>query len=252
MIFTSHQPSRFGELQQNLDLQPMSSEAASLSIWGLCPPVHAAWQIIDQAPADAINPLLFFFMVVTLFPLGLGPDPQRLASMAPILWVVALLSSLMVSAKLFASDYEDRVLEQLAMAPYPLSVLVMGEVVAHWIATGLLLALVSPVFATMLGLSSAALPTLVASLLLGTLSLTLIGAVGSALTVSIRRGGLLLSLLIIPLNVPVLIFGTTAVSEAVINGNTVSWLALLGGLALGSLALLPLAIGAALRVSLDN
>ena len=149
-------------------------------------------------------------------------------------------------------DYEDGSLEQLAMAPYPLSVLVMGEVAAHWIATGLLLALVSPLFATMLGLSSAALPTLVASLLLGTLSLTLIGAVGSALTVSIRRGGLLLSLLIIPLNVPVLIFGTTAVSEAVINGNTVSWLALLGGLALGSLALLPLAIGAALRVSLDN
>jgi heme exporter protein B len=128
----------------------------------------------------------------------------------------------------------------------------MGEVAAHWIATGVLLALVSPVFATMLGLSSAALPTLVASLMLGTLSLTLIGAVGSALTVSIRRGGLLLSLLIIPLNVPVLIFGTTAVSEAVIDGNTVSWLALLGGLALGSLALLPLAIGAALRVSLDN
>jgi heme exporter protein B len=180
----------------------MSSEAASLSIWGaFARQFMRHGKSLVGSPADAINPLLFFFMVVTLFPLGLGPDPQRLASMAPgILWVVALLSSLMVSAKLFASDYEDGSLEQLAMAPYPLSVLV----------------------------------------------------VGSALTVSIRRGGLLLSLLIIPLNVPVLIFGTTAVSEAVINGNTVSWLALLGGLALGSLALLPLAIGAALRVSLDN
>ena len=234
--------------------QPMSSEVASLSIWGaFARQFMRHCKSLVGSPADAINPLLFFFMVVTLFPLGLGPDPQRLAGMAPgILWVVALLSGLMVSAKLFASDYEDGSLEQLAMAPYPLAVLVMGEVAAHWIATGVLLALVSPVFATMLGLSSAALPTLVASLMLGTLSLTLIGAVGSALTVSIRRGGLLLSLLIIPLNVPVLIFGTTAVSEAVIDGNTVSWLALLGGLALGSLALLPLAIGAALRVSLDN
>ncbi len=205
------------------------------------------------SPADVANPLLFFFMVVTLFPLGLGPDPERLAAIAPgILWVVALLASLMVSAKLFASDFEDGSLEQLALAPYPLAVLVLAEVAAHWLTTGFLLALVSPLFAIMLGLPEQGLPTLVASLLFGTMCLTLIGAVGSALTVSIRRGGLLLSLLIIPLNVPVLIFGTTAVAEAVIGGNPESWLALLAGLALGSLALTPLAIGAALRVSLDS
>ena len=211
------------------------------------------FKALMSSPSDMANPLLFFFMVVTLFPLGLGPDPERLSTMAPgILWVVALLSSLMVSSKLFASDYEDGSLEQLAIAPYPLSVLVLGEVTAHWLATGFLLAVVSPLFGVMLGLPQHGLGVLCYSLLLGTVCLTLIGAMGSALTVSIRRGGLLMSLLIIPLNVPVLIFGTTAVSEAIIGGNPSTWLALLGGLAMGSLALVPLAISAALRVSLDN
>ena len=205
------------------------------------------------SPADLLNPLLFFFMVITLFPLGLGPDPQRLSQMAPgILWVVALLASLMVSGKLFASDFEDGSLEQLCLAPHPLAILALAEVLAHWLGTGLLLSLVSPVFAVLLGLPAQALPVLVFSLLLGTLCLTLIGAVGSALTVSIRRGGLLLSLIIIPLHVPVLIFGSTAVIEATLGGNPESWLALLGALVLVSVALGPLAIGAALRISLDN
>ena len=211
------------------------------------------FKALMSSPSDMANPLLFFFMVVTLFPLGLGPDPERLSTMAPgVLWVVALLSSLMVSSKLFASDYEDGGLEQLAIAPYPLSVLVLGEITAHWLATGFLLAVVSPLFGVMLGLPQHGLGVLCYSLLLGTVCLTLVGAMGSALTVSIRRGGLLMSLLIIPLNVPVLIFGTTAVSEAIIGGNPSTWLALLGGLAMGSLALVPLAISAALRVSLDN
>ena len=202
---------------------------------------------------DLLNPLLFFFMVITLFPLGLGPDPQRLSQMAPgILWVVALLASLMVSGKLFASDFEDGSLEQLCLAPHPLAILALAEVLAHWLGTGLLLSVVSPVFAVLLGLPAQALPVLVFSLLLGTLCLTLIGAVGSALTVSIRRGGLLLSLIIIPLHVPVLIFGSTAVIEATLGGNPESWLALLGALVLVSVALGPLAIGAALRISLDN
>ena len=155
---------------------------------------------IMTSPADVANPLLFFFMVITLFPLGLGPDPARLATLAPgILWVVALLASLMVSAKLFASDFEDGSLEQLALAPYPLAVTALAEVSAHWLATGCLLALVSPLFGLMLGLPEAGLLTLLVSLLLGTICLTIIGALGSALTVNIRRGGLLLSLLINPL-----------------------------------------------------
>ena len=205
------------------------------------------------SPTDMANPLLFFFMVVTLFPMGLGPNPERLSVMAPgLLWVVALLSSLMVSSKLFGSDFEDGSLEQLAVAPYPLAILVMGEVSAHWLGTGLLLAVVSPLFGVMLGLPAHGLDVLFYSLVLGTVCLTLIGAIGSALTVSIRRGGLLMSLLVIPLNVPVLIFGNTAVSEAVSGGNPSTWLALLGGFAMGSLALVPIAISAALRVSLDN
>jgi len=205
------------------------------------------------SPADLMNPLLFFFMVVTLFPIGLGPDPGRLSQMAPgILWVVALLASMMVSGKLFASDFEDGSLEQLCLAPHPLAILALAEVVAHWLGTGLLLALMSPFFAVLVGLPMQALPVLVVSLLLGSLCLTLIGAVGSALTVSIRRGGLLLSLIIMPLHVPVLIFGSAAVVEATLGGNTLSWLALLGALVLLSLALAPLAIAAALRISLDN
>jgi heme exporter protein B len=208
---------------------------------------------LAASPSDLLNPLLFFFMVVTLFPLGLGPDPERLSQMAPgILWVVALLASLMVSGKLFASDFEDGSLEQLCLAPHPLAILALAEVFAHWLGTGFLLALVSPLFAVMVGLPTQALPVLAVSLLLGSLCLTLIGAVGSALTVSIRRGGLLLSLIIIPLHVPVLIFGSSAVVEATRDGNVASWLALLAALALASLALAPLAIGAALRISLDN
>jgi len=204
-------------------------------------------------PSDAANPLLFFFMVVTLFPIGLGPDPDLLAKMAPgILWVVALLSSLMVSAKLFASDFEDGSVEQMALAPYPLAVLALAEVSAHWLATGFVLALTAPLFGIMLGLPIHALPALVVSLFLGTQCLLLIGAVGSALTVSIRRGGLLLSLLILPLNIPVLIFGSAAVSEAVQHGNVLSWLALLAAMALAALVLAPLAVGAALRISLDK
>ena len=208
---------------------------------------------ILASPSDVANPLIFFFMVITLFPLGLGPDPDRLATMAPgILWVVALLASLMVSTRLFASDFEDGSLEQLALAPYPLALTALAEVAAHWLATGFILALVSPLFGVMLGLPLDGLLALVASLGMGTVCLTLIGALGSALTANIRRGGLLLSLLIIPLNVPVLIFGTTAVREAVMGGNPESWLALMGGLALGSLVVLPIAVAAALRVSLDS
>ena len=254
VVYTSHQPSRLGPCSKMSIWSAMSADIPLLSLReAFSRQFRRHFKALMGSPADMANPLLFFFMVVTLFPLGLGPDPERLSAMAPgLLWVVALLSSLMVSSKLFGSDYEDGSLEQLAIAPYPLSVLVMGEIAAHWLAAGFLLAVVSPLFGIMLGLPAAGLGVLFYSLILGTICLTLIGAIGSALTVSIRRGGLLMSLLIIPLNVPVLIFGTTAVSEAVIGGNPQTWLTLLGGLAMGSLALVPLAISAALRVSLDN
>ena len=197
--------------------------------------------------------VLFFVLAAVLFPFGVGPEPNMLARIAPgVVWVTALLAAMLSFERLFTPDFEDGSLEQMALAAHPLAVLALGEVVAHWLATGFLLALVSPLFALMLGLPSQGLGVLVVSLLLGTLCLTLIGAVGSALTVSIRRGGLLLSLLIIPLNVPVLIFGTAAVTEAVRGGDPSTWLALMGALAAGMLALVPLAVGAALRISLDS
>lgn len=205
-----------------------------------------------RRPGEVANPLLFFVMVVTLFPLGLGPDPERLREMAPgILWVVALLSNLTISHRLFAGDFEDGSLEQLAIAPQPLALSSLAQTLAHWLLSGVSLALAAPVFALMLGLPAAAMPTLVLSLLLGSFCLALIGSVGAALTVGIRRGGLLLSLLVIPLYVPVLIFGVSAVSEALVDGEPLRWLALLGAFAAGGLVLVPVATAAALRISID-
>ena len=205
-----------------------------------------------RRPGDIVNPLVFFLMVVTLFPLGLGPDPDVLADLAPgIVWVVALLSSLLVSGRLFQSDFEDGTLEQLALAPHPLALSVLAEIASHWLLSGVVLALVSPVFALMLNMPGQAIPVLMASLLLGTLCLSLFGAIGAALTVGLRRGGVLLSLLIIPLTVPVLIFGTSAVREAVLGFDPGSWLALLGALGLVGLVVAPIAAAAGLRISLE-
>lgn len=205
-----------------------------------------------RRPGDIVNPLVFFLMVVTLFPLGLGPDPDVLADLAPgIVWVVALLSSLLVSGRLFQSDFGDGTLEQLALAPHPLALSVLAEIASHWLLSGVVLALVSPVFALMLNMPGQAIPVLMASLLLGTLCLSLFGAIGAALTVGLRRGGVLLSLLIIPLTVPVLIFGTSAVREAVLGYDPSSWLALLGALGLVGLVVAPIAAAAGLRISLE-
>lgn len=205
-----------------------------------------------RRPGDIVNPLVFFLMVVTLFPLGLGPDPDVLADLAPgIVWVVALLSSLLVSGRLFQSDFEDGTLEQLALAPHPLALSALAEITSHWLLSGVVLALVSPVFALMLSMPVQAIPVLMASLLLGTLCLSLFGAIGAALTVGLRRGGVLLSLLIIPLTVPVLIFGTSAVREALLGYDPGSWLALLGALGLVGLVVAPIAAAAGLRISLE-
>ncbi len=206
-----------------------------------------------RKPGDTFNPLLFYLMVVTLFPLGLGPDPNVLAMLAPgLLWVVALLATLTVAGKLFASDYADGSLEQLLLAPHPLYLSAMAEIVVHWLMAGLTLALASPLFAVMLKLPSDAIATLVISLLLGTWSLSLIAGIGAALTVGLRRGGALLSLIILPFMVPVLIFGASAVREAAQGYDPASWLALLGAYASAASILAPVAIAAGLRISVDN
>ena len=205
-----------------------------------------------RRPIEIGNPLLFFAMVVALFPLGLGPAPDQLASFAPgILWIIALLSNLLTSDAVFRSDFEDGSLEQLLLAPQPLFISVLAYIGAHWLITGLLLAVVSPVFALMLNLPGAAVLTLVLSLLLGTGVLSLVGCIGAALTVGLKRGGMLISLLILPLYMPVLIFGSAAVKAAVTGVPAGPYLAILGAMLCLAIALAPLAIAAGLRISVD-
>ena len=205
-----------------------------------------------RRPIEIGNPLLFFAMVVALFPLGLGPAPDQLAGFAPgILWIIALLSNLLTSDAVFRSDFEDGSLEQLLLAPQPLFISVLAYIGAHWLITGLLLALVSPVFALMLNLPGSATGALVLSLLLGTGVLSLVGCIGAALTVGLKRGGMLISLLILPLYMPVLIFGSAAVKAAVTGVPVGPYLAILGAMLCLAIALAPLAIAAGLRISVD-
>jgi heme exporter protein B len=205
-----------------------------------------------RRPIEIGNPLLFFAMVVALFPLGLGPAPDKLASFAPgILWIIALLSNLLTSETVFRSDFEDGSLEQLLLAPQPLFMSVLAYIGAQWLTTGLLLALVSPVFALMINLPVPAIGALVASLLLGTAVLSLVGGIGAALTVGLKRGGMLISLLILPFYMPVLIFGSAAVQNAVLGMPALPYLAILGAMLCLAIALAPLAIAAGLRISID-
>ena len=203
--------------------------------------------------SEAANPLVFFFMVCTLFPLGIGPEAERLAALAPgILWVVALLACLLASDGLFRSDFDDGSLEQMLLSPVSLYLQVLARVVGHWLVTGLLLTLASPLLALMLQLPARAIPTLMASLLLGTMVLSLVGAIGAGLTVGLRRGGLLLSLLVLPLYIPTLIFGAGAVKAAAEGLPADGQLAVLGALAALALVAAPAAVAAGLRISIDG
>lgn len=199
---------------------------------------------------DIFNPLLFFVMVVTLFPLGIGPEPQMLARVAPgIIWVAALLASMLSLERLFKADFNDGSLEQMLLSPQPLSILVLAKVLAHWILTGVPLIIIAPLLAVLLNLESNSYGALIATLALGTPVLSLLGAIGVALTVGLRKGGVLLSLLILPLYIPVLIFATSAIDAAGMNLPYNGQLAIIGAMLIGSLTLAPFAIGASLRVS---
>ncbi|KAB7627493.1 heme exporter protein CcmB [Alkalilimnicola sp. S0819] len=209
-------------------------------------------QLALRDKGELANPLIFFLIIISLFPLALGAGPQLLQSIAPgVLWVAALLVSLLSLDPIFRSDYEDGSLEQLLLSPQPLSLLVLAKILAHWLVTGLPLALASPLLAMMLRLPSEAWRVLLLSLLLGTPVLSALGAIGVALTVGLRRGGVLLSLLILPLYVPLLIFAAGAVDAAAAGIDVSGQLYLLAAMALASLALAPLAVAAGLRISLD-
>jgi len=202
--------------------------------------------------ADIVSALFFFIIVVSLFPLGVGPEPQLLRTLAPgVLWVAALLASMLSLPRLFADDFRDGTLEQLALAPQPLALIVLGKVIAHWLVSGLPLALLAPVLGLQFGLSGEALWVLAASLLIGTPALSGIGAIGAALTLGVRGGGVLLSLLVLPLYIPVLIFGAGAVDATVGGLGAQAHLSLLGALTLAGVFFAPWPTAAALRIALE-
>jgi heme exporter protein B len=202
--------------------------------------------------ADVLTTLIFFVMVVSLFPLGVGPEMDMLRRMASgVVWVAALLASMLSLPRMFSADHADGTLEQMMLAPQSLSVLVLGKIVAHWMLSGLPLALIAPVLGLQFDMPPQALWILVLALLLGTPVLSMIGAVGAALTLGLRGGGVLVSLLVLPLCIPVLIFGAGAV-EAVTSGmSVVSNLSFLGAFMLFALVFTPFVAAQALRISME-
>jgi heme exporter protein B len=202
--------------------------------------------------AEMANPLLFFILVTSLFPLGIGANPELLRAVGPgVIWVAALLAALLSLDSVFRSDFEDGTLEQYLLSSHPVSVLVLAKVLAHWLITGLPLLLVSPLLGILLDLPATAITILALTLLLGTPVLSLIGAVCVALTVGLRKGGMILSLLVLPLYVPLLIFASSAVDTAAAGLPVTAHLSLIAALLVLALSLSPFATAAALRVSLS-
>lgn len=201
---------------------------------------------------DIANPFMFFFIVVSLFPIGISPDSDKLSEIAPgVIWIAVLLSSMLSMDNLYRADYEDGSLEQLLLSPNPLFFLVLAKNISHWLVSGVPVILVSPVLAYMLSLPSNAYGVLVLSLLLGTPVISLIGSIAVALTVGLGSRGLILAVITLPMSVPVLIFGTLAVQSQLSGLSPVGYLALLFAMFAGSLSLAPLASAAALRISVN-
>lgn len=209
-------------------------------------------RIAARKRSDALNPLMFLLMVITLFPLGIGPGPDILARIAPgIIWVAALLATLLGLDRLFKDDYQDGSLEQLCLLPQPLAFTVTAKVLAHWLVSGLPLVILSPLLAMLLNLPFAAWDALAWSLLLGTPALSALGAIGAALTLQLQRGGSLASLILLPLFIPLLIFATSAVENAGMGLAVQGQLAILAALSVLTVTLAPLAIAAAVRMSVN-
>jgi len=202
--------------------------------------------------SDSIMVVTFFVLTVVLFPFGIGPEANILERVAPgVLLVTALLASMLSLDRLFQADYEDGSLELLVLTPTPLEVVVAAKVTAHWLTTGLPLLAAAPVLAVLLNLNSDGFSTLMLTMLIGTPVLSLIGAIGAALVLGARRGGVLLSLLILPLYVPVLIFSVGAIDAAIQGLPTKAYLLILGGMLVATLPLAPWAASAALRQALE-
>ena len=220
-------------------------------LWQL---LRREWHLTWRRPGEVLNPLVFFAMVITLFPLAVGPEPALLQRMASgVIWVAALLATLLSLDGLFRSDFEDGSLEQWVLSPHPLTLLVLVKVLHHWLMCGVMLVLLTPVLGMMLALPWSVIPVLCATLLLGTAVLSLLGAIGAALTVGLKGGGsMLLALLILPLYIPVLILGTGAMDAALQGLPVQGYLLWLGCLAVLALSLAPLAIAAGLRIGVSE
>ncbi len=204
------------------------------------------------AQGAMLTTLLFFVLAVSLFPLGIGPEPQILARIAAgVIWVAALLAAMLSLDRLFQTDQEDGTLDLLAQAPLPLGLVALAKTLAHWLTTGLPLSLIAPLLAILLQMDGSAIPVLLGALLLGTPSLSLIGAIGAALTLGAKRGAVLVPLLTLPLVIPVLIFGVGAVEAAAYGLSAGPHLLLLGAFLAAALALTPFAIAAAVRLALE-
>jgi heme exporter protein B len=202
--------------------------------------------------ADVATVIAFFALAATLFPFGVGPEPQLLARIASgVVWVTALLASMLSLERIFQSDFEDGTLDQLVLAPASLPLLVFAKIVAHWLSTGLLLILIAPVLALMLAMPAEGIPVLMLSMLLGTPCLSLFGAVGAALTLGARRGGTLVALLVVPLVLPVLIFGVGAIEAELTGLGSRPHLLILAAILAAALPLSPIVSAYALRQSLD-
>lgn len=202
--------------------------------------------------AELLQPLAFLLVVITLFPLGVGPSPQLLATIAPgVIWIAALLAAVLSLDNLFRSDFEDGTLEQMVLSGQPLALIALTRIVSHWLVTGLPIVLMSPLLAMWMNLPDEGVPILVKSLLIGTPVLSLIGAIGAALIVSLKRGGQLLSLLVFPLFVPLLIIATNAVASAVAGLPFQGQLGLMLAGMVAALTLAPFATAVALKLSLS-
>ena len=219
------------------------------AVWSL---LRRDLRIALRERSDLAQPVLFFVVVVSMFPLSVTPDQQLLQNAGPgIIWVAALLATLLALDSIFRPDFDDGSLEQIALSPHPLSLLVLAKAVAHWLVSALPLILVSPLLSMLMQLPAQATVILMLSLLVGTPALSLIGAVGVGLTVGIRRNGVLLSLLVLPLYVPALIFGSGSVQAVMISQDPTPHLLLLSAFSVFSLAVCPLAAAAAVRISLN-
>jgi heme exporter protein B len=229
-------------------LEPSSPGAWPGIAWAL----RRDLKLALRSKAELGVQLLFYLIVVTLFPLGVGVEPAMLRALGPgVLWVAALLASLLALPRLFASDFSDGSLEQIALSPYPLPALISGKILAHWLTTGAPLAVLSPLLGLQFGLGGREAEALVAGLLLGTPTLSLLGAVGAALTLGLARGGALLALLTLPLYVPVLIFGAAAVGATHAGMGAAGEFSVLAAALLASLVGAPLACATAVRIALD-